>query len=132
MLRSFLVVAIVIGAGMVGVGHADATLAAEVDVVGGKCVDERVTQLVVDVDVERDEAVIGVIRAWSQRDRVRVAWVRQQLHPGEQQLTIHAPGGVASLRDDSRAQVMLNVGQRRAFDHFETGRICTSRNNVRT
>ncbi|MFY4814518.1 hypothetical protein ACOJIV_17745 [Haloarcula sp. AONF1] len=126
MLRSVFAVAIVISAGLIGVGHADATLPADVDVIGGECVNERVTQLVVDVDLQTDGAVVGVIRAWSQRDRVRVAWDRRQVHPRDLQLTIHAPNEVASLRDDSQAQVMLNVGQRRAFDHFDTGDICTS------
>ncbi|MHC3382066.1 hypothetical protein [Haloarcula sp. H-GB5] len=132
MLRSILAIAIIASAGLVAVGHADATLPADVDVDDGSCVDGNVTELVVDVDLQTDEPVQAVIRAWSQRDRVRVAWDRQRLQPGNHQLTIRAPNSVASLRSDSRAQLMLNVGQKRAYDHFETGKICTSRNNVRT
>jgi hypothetical protein len=67
-----------------------------------------------------------VIRAWSQRDRVRVAWEQHRLHPGQQQLTIRAPNSVASLQNESRAQAMINVGQQRAYDHFETSAICAS------
>jgi len=126
MLRSVFAIAIVISAGLIGVGHADATLPADVDVVGGECVDGKVTGLVVDVDLQTERSVVGVIRAWSQRDRVRVAWDQQQLHPGQQQLTIRAPNSVASLQNASRAQAMINVGQQRAYDHFETSAICTS------
>jgi hypothetical protein len=126
MLRSVFAIAIVISAGLVGVGHADATLSADVDVAGGECVDGTVTQLVVDVDLQSERSVVGVIRAWSQRDRVRVAWDQHRLLPGQQQLTIRAPNSVASLQNESRAQAMINVGQQRAYDHFETSAICAS------
>ncbi|WP_367175083.1 hypothetical protein [Haloarcula rubripromontorii] len=126
MLRSILAIAIIASAGLVGAGHADATLPADVDVVGGECVDGTVTQLYVDVDLKTNEPVDVAIRAWSQRDRVRVAWDDRQLHPGHQQFRIRAPNSAASLRSNSRAQVMINVGQKRAYDHFATSSICTS------
>lgn len=131
MLRSVITIAMIASAGLIGIGHADATLPADVDVVEGECVDGIVTNLVVDVHLETDGSVDGVIRAWSQRDRVRVAWDRQRLEPGHSRLTVQAPNSVASLQPDSQAQLMINVGQQRAYDHFDTGKICTSRENVR-
>jgi hypothetical protein len=101
-------------------------LPAEVEVLGGECSDGTVTQLIVDVHLKADRPVDGVIRAWSQRDRVRVAWDQQRLRPGHSRMRVQAPNSVASLQADSQAQLMVNVGQQRAYDHFETSSVCTS------
>jgi hypothetical protein len=125
MVRSVFLIGVVVAAGLIGVGHVDADLDAGIDISDAECDEsQNITALSVKVIYHGDSPVEGVFRGWMQRDRVRMAWETPVIKPGMNRLRIEAPSERTVLRYGERGQIMLSVGQKRAFDHFSRGEVC--------
>lgn len=118
------VVTVVVAASIIAVGHAAATLPADVEVSNASCANGNVSSMTLDVDYRGDRAIESSVRVWTQRDRVRMSWGTPLLKPGQNRIQIHAPSRKAVLQYGERGQVMVNVGQMRAYEDFRSDSIC--------
>jgi len=108
------IVAVLIGT------HGAATLDTEVSVVGGQCPNGNVTQL--EVTTSNSALVDDIVwHVWGQQQRVQFAW---ESNDQGSTIGLTPPAEEARLKENSSAQVMANIGQRRAYAHFNTGEIC--------
>lgn len=125
MLRSVFLIGVVVAAGLIGVGHVDADLDASMEITDAECdKNQNITALSVQVNYQGDSPVEGTIRGWMQRDRVRMAWDTTIIKPGLNRFRIEAPSERTVFRYGERGQIMLSVGQKRAYEHFKRGEVC--------
>jgi hypothetical protein len=110
---------LVVGALVATVGHSQATMRGDVEVLGSTCTDGGIAAVHLQVSV--NETMTVHPHTWDEKRHVQHPWTPRNLtlEPGIQRVTIVAPSERARITSGQRAQVALNDGQRRLIANWE-------------
>lgn len=114
--------AVALGVGIVGVGHSQAGLEADVVVTNSTCIGEEIGIITVDVTYHGDKPIAVVPHTWDEHRHVQYTWLPRSitLEPGKQTLRLWAPVDQGRISPNSTSQLYLNHGQRRAITNWRS------------